>query len=143
MYPQTYVVISLLVFLSEPLLPHDRPAGALKFPDPTKVDRIIVSRQASAGEEKVATFTDSKKIGELLAFMRVRNDMWYTPWYTFPGPQYTIQLQNKKELIVVLWVGTGWLGGRQGDQGSSENRLRTLTDKDRTELLKLLGVGKR
>jgi hypothetical protein len=134
-------VVSLL--LSEPWLPHDRPATPLRLPEPTKVDRIIVTGDSLPSNKLQLTLTDSKDIGKVLAFIRTRNDGWITPWYTFPGPRYTIEFEYKKTLVVVLWVGPTWIGGRQGEQGSSANRLRSLPEKDLTELLQFLGVGKR
>ena len=62
---------------------------------------------------------------------------------TFPSPEWTITFESDKELLLVVWLGEGWLGGREGQLGAAENRLRTLTKKDLAELSKILGLAKK
>jgi hypothetical protein len=116
-------------------------ARPLTIPKSDAVDRIVV-RPANRDQGELV-INDAKRIDRLLNFLSARNEGWKKPWYTFPTSQRTILLEKDKKLVLVLWVGPNWLGGREGGLGAGDNRLRSLTEKDLDQLLEILGITKR
>ena len=110
-------------------------APSLPIPAAGDVDRIVVS--VHSGE---AVITDPRVIDEFVAFLKARNRHWSRPWGTFPTPEWTIRLIGRKDPVLVLWLGPNWLGGREGLAGAQANRLRSLSEKDRAEALRILGA---
>ena len=117
-------------------------AGNLHVPEVSAVGRMVISWQSADGKQCERVIEDPKEVERFLAFLRVHNDEWRKPWNTFPGGQYTVTLERDKELLLVLWMGSNWLGGREGSGGFSDNRLRSLSDTERAELLEILGIPK-
>lgn len=89
------------------------------------------------------TISDQKTITHFLEFVRSHNDGWREPWDTFPSPQYSLQIKRANELILVVWLGPNWMGGREGTADSSSNRLRNLSDQEQAELHRILGIQKK
>jgi hypothetical protein len=110
----------------------------LPIPAAPAVARIVVS--AEPGSKTVKDVTDPRVIQQFLAFLTARNDGWREPFDTFPTPQWTIRLEGREGPLLVLWLGPGWLGGREGAGSAADRRLRSLPQKDRTELITILGV---
>ena len=118
-------------------------ADRLPVPEASAVTRVVVSwRGASGAEREELGVDDPKAIERLLTFLRMHNDGWRKPWDTFPTPQYTVSLKRGEELLLVVWVGTDWIGGREGSGGASDNRLRSLSDRERAEVLEIVGIPK-
>ncbi|MDB5310616.1 MAG: hypothetical protein JWO38_4818 [Gemmataceae bacterium] len=120
------------------------PAGRLPVPDASTVGRVVVSWSGSGigGPEQERVIEDPKAVERLLAFLRAHNDGWRKPWDTFPTPQYTVHLKRNNELLLVVWVGANWIGGREGSGDSSQNRLRSLSEQERAEVLEIFDVPK-
>jgi hypothetical protein len=129
------VVLTALACFVSAAAADDRP---LPIPASRAVARIVVS--AVQGEKTVKEITDPRVIQQLLAFLAARNDRWQKPFDTFPTPQWTIQLEGGEGPLLMLWLGAGWLGGREGGGTADDNRLRPLLQADRIELIRLLGM---
>jgi hypothetical protein len=113
----------------------------LPIPAPDAVVRIVVS--AEPGSKTVKDVTDPQVIQRLLAYLAARNDRWQRPFDTFPTPQWSIRLEGRGGPLLLLWLGPGWLAGREGGGTAADNRLRTLPQTDRTEIITILGVTSR
>jgi hypothetical protein len=110
----------------------------LPIPASRAVTRIVVS--AAHGDKTVKEITDPRVIQQFLAFLAARNDRWQRPFDTFPSPQWTIRLEGGEGLLLVLWLGAGWLGGSEGGGTADDKRLRPLLQADRIEMIRLLGM---
>jgi len=121
----------------------DAPAQPIAMPRAGTVDRIKVELSNEFDEKwpRNIEVTERDKIDRFIEYLRARNDNWRKPWDTFPVSRYTIVLQRGKETVVVLWVSPGWIGGREGNQGASDNRLKSISPEEWTSLMKLLGVS--
>ena len=117
-------------------------AGHLPVPETSTAVEVAVSWPTASGKEREFVIEDPKAVERLLAFLRAQNDGWRRPMYTFPSGQYTISITRDKELLVVIWVGADWIGGREGSGGASDNRLRSLSEGKRAELLEILNLPK-
>jgi hypothetical protein len=119
----------------------DKPAEKLTIPAAASLDQIVISWKGDpfARDEEKIVITDRETIERVVALLNRLNSDWHKPWDTFPGPQYSISLQQKGKHVKSLWVGGNWLGGRDIDD-AKHNQLRSLTAKDRKELLDLLGI---
>jgi hypothetical protein len=114
-------------------------AGHLPVPEASAVNRLEVSR--SGGDpEREFVIEDAKTVERFLSFLRRHKDGWYKPWDTFPTPQYSVSLKRDDKLVMVVWVGTNWIGGREGGDGAADNRLRSLSDRERAEILEILRI---
>jgi len=111
-------------------------ARPLSIPSAGVVERIVIG--AGPGETFIK---DRAVIERFLAFLTRHNDRWRQPWDTFPTPQWTIRLETKDQLALVLWVGPTWLGGRAGTAGAPANQLRDLSRAEYAEMLKILGLA--
>jgi hypothetical protein len=115
-------------------------APRLPVPEGLTGGQLVVSPRSPDLPNHEFVIDDARTVERFLSFLRAHNNGWRTPWDTFPIPQYTVSLKRNKELVLVIWVGTNWLGGREGSGG--DNRLRSLSDQERTEVLQILGVPK-
>lgn len=52
--------------------------------------------------------------------------------------QYTVSLKRDGELLLVIWLGSNWVGGREGNGGASDNLLPSLSTAERVELVEIL-----
>src|SRR5438094_983996 len=104
-----------------------RGARPLPIPKAGAVDRVVI--QGRPDDAKVVV-RDAKRIGRLVDFVAARNTGWRKPWDTFPTPRYALVLEKGEDPVLVLWVGPGWLGGREVQGDVSDNRLRSLSEKD-------------
>jgi hypothetical protein len=129
------VVLTTLACLVSTAAADGRP---LPIPESRAVARIVVS--PAHGDKTVKEITDPRVIQQLLAFLAARNDRWQRPFDTFPTPQWSIRLEGREGLLLMLWLGAGWLGGREGGGTADDNRLRPLLQADRIELIRLLGL---
>jgi hypothetical protein len=117
-------------------------ASQLPVPEASKVDRVVISWRGAGRQERELVTTDPKAIARFLTYLRNHNDGWRKPWDTFPSQQYTASLKRGEELLLVVWVGTNWIGGREGSGSASDNRLRSLSGRERTQVLDILGIPK-
>jgi hypothetical protein len=101
----------------------------------------VTYRHAEARPEIL--ITDPHKIAGLLDFVAKRNRDWRKPGHTFPVGEYTVSLERNNATVLVLWISPGWMGGREGGRGASDNRLRSLTSEDWTKLVELLEINSR
>ena len=128
-------VVGLALVLAAAIASAEPSAPPLPIPAAREVDHIVLI--ARSGE---AVITDAKVIEDFVAFLRARNTDWRTPWDTFPTPQLTFHVVGRENLDLVLWLGPNWLGGREASAGARDNRLRSLSEKDHAEALKILGA---
>jgi len=117
-------------------------ASRLPVPESSAVGRVVVTLPGAGRQGRERVIEDRKAVERFVAFLRAHNDGWQKPWDTFPSSQYTVSLKRGEELLLVVWVGTNWIGGREGGGGSSDNRLRSLSDRERAEVLEILGIPK-
>jgi hypothetical protein len=54
---------------------------------------------------------------------------------TFPTPRITLNVYDHDRLLITVWFGPGWMGGRNGDQYAPDNRLRNLSDNERRQFV--------
>jgi hypothetical protein len=127
-----FISVALLASCSTTV---DRAAPPLPLPAVHEVASITAASGARG-----AVITDRESIERFLAFLAAHNDGWRTPAGTFPTPQWTIELAGEAGLLLVLWVGPNWLGGREGSGSNREHRLRDLSAEARRALLDILGV---
>jgi hypothetical protein len=85
--------------------------------------------------------TDREQISDIVRFIKERNRDWRKPRYTFPSGEYTVSLKRNGETALVLWVSPGWIGGREGGQGASDNRLRNISSDEWDQLVELLQIN--
>lgn len=117
-------------------------ASRLPVPESSAVGRVVVTLPGAGSQDRERVIEDRKAVERFVAFLRAHNDGWRKPWGTFPTSQYTVSLKRGEELLLVVWVGTNWIGGREGGGGASDNRLRSLSDRERAEVLEILGIPK-
>ncbi len=127
----------------------------LPVPERSTVNRVVVSgydvavqnperagETSSTRERPERVIDDPQVIGRLVFFLIAHNTGWYVPWHTFPGPQYTVTLKRNQEQLLVVWVGTNWIGGREGTGENAGSRLRSVSEQERAEILGILGIPK-
>ena len=137
------MIQSLAAVLISATLSCSLPASKLTIPEPVSVKQIVFSWSNSAPDGQEVVVTDPKTIERFMVFLQARNSGWEKPWDTFPTPTCTISLKDDKGLLLVVWLGQKWIGGREGNGDSSQNRLRSLSDLERSEALEILGIPKR
>jgi len=84
--------------------------------------------------------TDRTAIRRFVQFVNSRQDQWETPPYTFPSGEYTVAVKQDDEILVVFWPSRGHIGGRQGSEDASHNRLRPLSRDEWSELKNILDI---
>jgi hypothetical protein len=138
------VTMFLLAVLAVSSTASNEDAAEMRFPEASDVDRVVVcGTEDLINDDKTIVNKDSKKIKRLLAFLVARKKGWRKTWATAPAGKWTITLEKGKNIRMALWVGTTWLGGREGASNKMNDRFRSLTEKDRAELLEILGIGKK
>jgi hypothetical protein len=130
-------ILSLAGVLAAAIASAEPSAPPLPIPAAPDVDYIALS-----GGTSETVIRDPKVIAQFVAFLNARNTNWRKPWGTFPTPEWTIRLAGRRDDHLVLWLGPNWLGGREGKAGARDNRLRTLSQKEHDEALKMLGTAR-
>jgi hypothetical protein len=131
------MILSVAVVLAAAIASAEPSGPPLPIPAAADVDRIVLS---SGTNESV--IRDRKAITQFVAFLSGRNTDWRKPWDTFPTPEWTIRLVGPSDDHLVLWLGPNWLGGREGHGAAKSNRLRSLSQKEHDEALKMLGAAR-
>jgi hypothetical protein len=131
----TRYILSFVLSLTVLLLGCTHRASALAVPDAKQVTRITVTR--SSNDER--TITQSDRIAAFIRFVAAHNDGWHTAESTFPTPRITVNAFNHDRLLLTVFLGPGWIGGRNGDQFAPDNRLHDLSAADAHEFEILLG----
>jgi hypothetical protein len=129
-------LLTILLSLTVLLFGCVRRMPALTVPDAQQVTRVVVTRSSDVE----TTITRPDRIATLLRFFAAHNDGWHTAETTFPGSPVTISVFDNDRLLLVVWVGSTWIGGRNGDQFAPDNRLHDLSAADARELETLLGT---
>jgi len=120
-------ILSLAVVLAATITSAEPGAPPLPIPAASDVDYIAVS---GAAHETV--IRDPRAIAQFVAFLSARNTDWRKPWGTFPTPEWTIRLVSRRDDHLLLWLGSNWLGGREGQAAAKNNRLRTYLRRSTT-----------
>jgi hypothetical protein len=130
-------ILSLVIALAATIASAEPGAPPLPVPAASDVDYIAFN-----GGTIETVIRDPKVITEFVAFLNARNTDWRKPWDTFPAPEWTIRLADRRVDHLVLWLGPNWLGGREGQAGAKNNRLRSLSQKEHDEALRMLGAAR-
>jgi len=118
------------------------PAGRLALPEASAVGQVVISRSGTIDEpERERVIDDRKAVDRFLAFLRARNDGWHKLRTTSPTPRYTVSLERDKELLLAVYLGPNWIGGRRGGKDSWEG-YRSLSNREQAELLDILSIPK-
>lgn len=86
------------------------------------------------------TISDPRQIQRVIDLLVTVNGDMEVPVGTFPTPTHTLVFTDSGGLKLVVFVGRDWVGGRNNVDGHSENRLRGITDEQRSELLRAVGL---
>ena len=117
---------------------HRLPAPALTLPSAHDVSRIEVIDNSHSANKTLRVATEVGRISKIMEFTRGINNGWFTNANTFPGPKYTITFENGNNFLMVLWLGPGWMGGR--DNTNNGKCLRDISPSQTNELGDLLNV---
>ena len=107
--------VALASCRSSPVLP----AGA-------EVDHILVEEYAPTAVKPRHVIDTPEAIGKVLAVIRPHDRAWSNPMDTFPAPRCTVSLFRGTDLVTVIFIGSGWVGGRRGAEAA--NRARGAID---------------
>ena len=131
----------LLLIIASIFLWGCREGAPLEVPAISEVAVVKVTGGGAPKGTLVNKITDRKQITNILAFINENNTDWYRPIDTFPTPQFTIWFENERnENILVLWLGSNWLGGEPEPKGPLMPQLRKLDKRQNDEIRNLLGV---
>ena len=117
----------------------------LRVPDAAAVSSIegTISNSydiaAAAYRDSVAV-TDPARIKRIIEFLTTLNSNMVVPPGTFPTPSHTLEFKDVGGVNLVVYIGLNWVGGRNNVQGGSQNRLRNISNEQRTQLLQLVGL---
>lgn len=115
------------------------PAARLPVPLPSQVERIVIP--------SARVIEDPRTIARFLTFLDDHSGSWRKSWHTFPSPRWSIALEGKDGLVMVLWLGhpdTYWIGARP-DREQDEawgQRTRSLSEGDWNKVHEILGIPK-
>lgn len=117
----------------------------LTIPEAGKVGSFSVVRVSGPGApQHLRQEKNEERVAALVRFVGSPQRDWHTPLERIPPADYTITLESwSGQPAVVLFVGDGWLGGRETGQVLVGGRLSDLSVGEREELLGLAGVGNR
>jgi len=132
---KSFVFVMSVLLVGCTLLRH---AAPLSVPSAAQVTHVTIREGSSTAERTVA---EPERIRALLTFFATHNDDWHTAATTFPTPRVTVNVDDHDRLLMAVWFGPGWMGGRNGDQYASDNRLRDLSNNDRRQIETLLGIN--
>ena len=110
-------------------------AQPLTVPTAAQVTRITVRESSSTSQR---TIREPNQIADVIDFFAKHNDGWYTRMDTFPTGRYAVTIYSNDRVLMVVWLGPDWIGGRDGNQGASDNRLRALSTDEKRRLERLL-----
>jgi hypothetical protein len=130
-------ILSLAVVLAAAIASAEPGAPPLPIPAAPDVDYIALT-----GGTNETVIRDPKVIAQFVAFLSACHTDWRKPWDTFPTPEWTIRLVGRRDDHLVLWLGPNWLGGREGRAAAKNNRIRSLSQKEHDEALKMLGAAR-
>jgi hypothetical protein len=110
-------------------------AKPLTVPAAAQVTRITIREGSSTSQR---TISEPNQIADVIDFFAKHNDGWYTRMDTFPTGRYAVTVYANDRALMVVWLGPDWIGGRDGNQGASDNRLRALSTDEKRRLETLL-----
>ncbi len=88
------------------------------------------------------TITDPAKIAQVIAQVSQLNSGMSRSLDTTPTPTHTLVVTDKDQMGLVIFIGLNWIGGRNNVAGSAaEDRLRQISDEQRTALLNKVGIN--
>lgn len=137
----SYMVAGLIVLLSA----CSSSIEPLRIPDASAVSSIVgtISNSydiATGAYRDSATITDSAQIKRIIEFLSTLNSNMIVPLGTFPGPSHALEFKDTSGVNLVVYIGLNWVGGRNDVQGGDQNRLRNISEEQRTQLLQLVGL---
>jgi len=117
----------------------------LRIPDASTVSLIkgTISNSydvATSTVRESVTITDPRRIQRVIALVGALNSDMSVPSGTYPTPTHTLAFTDSGDLNLVVFIGLNWVGGRNNNEGHSQNRLRGITDDQRSELLRAMGL---
>ncbi len=108
--------------------------GKFLVPEASGISRLEVSKSGTDLVKRTSIIDHQPTIERFLAFLRSHDDGWREPWDTFPTGQYTVILRQGDEFVMSVWIGANWIG--------TDNRLRSLSDPERVEVLAMLDISR-
>jgi hypothetical protein len=120
----------------------DRLMPPVALPARSAVDRAVVRLPSpDSFNPNEVEITDPDRVGRVLAFLGSRNSGWYGTWHTEASADLSVRLERDGQLLLVVRVGETWISAQgYGPSGPDHNRYRDLSEKDRAELLAVLGL---
>lgn len=114
----------------------------LTIPEPEEVGSFTVVRVSGPrAPQHLRQERNEERVAALVRFVGSPQRDWHTPLDRIPPADYTITLESwSDQPEVVLFVGDGWLGGREMRQVLAGGRLSDLSAGERGELLRLAGA---
>jgi hypothetical protein len=123
------------------LLASCKSADPVKVPNISKVQKVEVIAGVMEQRKDVAKIDDKTDIEEILSFISINNQKWYTSWHTYPTPQVTAIFRNSTGTpLLILWFGPNWVGGQDMPHGPKGAKLWKLEKSKLIELKKLLSI---
>ena len=110
----------------------------LTVPAAAQVTRITVIEGSSTSP---STILEPNQIASVIDFFAKHNDGWRTPADTFPTGRYAVNVYNNDQLLMVVWLGPGWIGGSDANPMAPDNRLRTLSADEQRKIETLLRIN--
>ena len=86
------------------------------------------------------TITDASQIRRVVSLLEALNSDMSVPFDTFPLSTHTLAFTDSGGVNLVVYIGLNWIGGRNNGVEGSKNRLRSVTDEQRSELLNAVGL---
>jgi len=117
-----------------------KPRLQLPIPDASAANRVEIRMSGGGGDKEKRVIQDARTIERFLQFLRAHNEGWRKPWDTFPIPQYTISIRRDDDVLLSVFLASGWIGGRERNEGASDNRLRSLSTTEQSELFQILNL---
>jgi len=100
------------------------------------------SDQRTMQHNKSITLSNPGKITAVIGVLKELNTEMRKAVTTYPTPTHTVVITDKDNLGLVVFIGKNWFGGRNNVDGEGGmNRLRVLSDEQRTLLLHSVSVG--
>jgi hypothetical protein len=137
-----FFVVSLLSLIVHViLLSSCKSAGPLKVPNISKVKKVEVIARVMEQQKIVAEIDDKTNIEEIMSFISMNNQKWYTSWHAYPTPQARAIFRNAAGApLLILWFGPNWIGGQDMPHGPTGAKLWKLEESKLKDLKKLLSI---
>ena len=114
--------------------------GTIGLPNAADVNRIEVHALDGHTMIQHHEVHEQSSIRPVVQFLMERNNGWGQPFGTSPAPKCSFALYRDSELLLVVWMGAGWIGARKGEGVARDNRFRDTPEVDVDKLAGLIGL---